>query len=394
MALLLDDALSQAVRVGTAPATAAPLTMACWFRSDDATITQALMSLGDTSANNWFELEAAGSIGGDPVRQMTRNAGTTVNNDTSTGYSANTWHHACGVWVTSSSRLVYIDGGSIGTSSTAVTPASIDALGIGRREIGAPGVYTSGMIAEAAIWDVDLSGSEVAALAKGILPTLIRPQSMVFYNPLIRTLTADLVGGLTLTEVNAPTVGNHPRVYRPRSVRGRRFTTEAGGGPVTGPVYVLVTGSNYATISLTGSNYATQAVSGRNDGTIALTGRYSNTGAAVAIETNIPRGRLFVGEDKVFQYTIYQSDGVTPQDITGWTLSWTLAASSSGAALITVAGVITNAAGGVLTVTVPDTPSGTDALSDGMYWHELKRTDAGSETVLAWGTIPVVDLTA
>jgi len=45
MARLFDDAASQFLKNDSAVVTAAPLTMACWFNSDDATKSQYLMTL-------------------------------------------------------------------------------------------------------------------------------------------------------------------------------------------------------------------------------------------------------------------------------------------------------------------------------------------------------------
>jgi hypothetical protein len=40
----------------------------------------------------------------------------------------------------------------------------------------------------------------------------IRPQSLVFYAPLVRNLV-DTKGGLTITNNNSATVADHPRIY-------------------------------------------------------------------------------------------------------------------------------------------------------------------------------------
>jgi hypothetical protein len=48
--------------------------------------------------------------------------------------------------------------------------------------------------------------------ADGMTCDKIRPQSLVFYAPLVRDLI-DVKGGLTITNNNTATVANHPRVY-------------------------------------------------------------------------------------------------------------------------------------------------------------------------------------
>jgi hypothetical protein len=99
---------------------------------------------------------------------------------------------------------------------------------------------------------------------------------------------------------------------------------------------------------------------------------------------------LFIGEDKSLIITVYQSDKRTRQNILGWSLSWMLKTSLSdvdGSALLTKttnSGIsLTTPSTGVCTVTIADTD--TDGLTPGKYFHELKRTDAGAETVLSHG---------
>lgn len=108
----------------------------------------------------------------------------------------------------------------------------------------------------------------------------------------------------------------------------------------------------------------------------------------MALEANV---QFFTGEDKILSFTIYQSDGSTAQNITGWSLSWMVKADKTDEddeALVTKSGAgvtITNGAAGQCSVTVED--SDIAALVGGTrYYHELKRTDAGLETVLSYGT--------
>lgn len=72
--------------------------------------------------------------------------------------------------------------------------------------------HFAGELAEAGVWLGTLTADEVVALAKGMTCDKIRPQSLVFYAPLVRALV-DQKGGLALTNNNGATVANHPRVY-------------------------------------------------------------------------------------------------------------------------------------------------------------------------------------
>ncbi len=74
------------------------------------------------------------------------------------------------------------------------------------------GNFFGGDIAEVGVWNVALNQQECASLAKGMTCDKVRPQSLVFYAPLVRDLI-DTKGGLTITNNNGATVANHPRIY-------------------------------------------------------------------------------------------------------------------------------------------------------------------------------------
>jgi hypothetical protein len=110
--------------------------------------------------------------------------------------------------------------------------------------------------------------------------------------------------------------------------------------------------------------------------------------------------RYFTGEDKSLAFTVYEpgtsqaaaeAGSGTPQNISGWTLSWMVKRFKTDAdadALVTKTTgdgiMLTTPASGLCTVTVED--SDIDALQAGAtYYHELKRTNAGFETVLSQG---------
>jgi hypothetical protein len=81
-----------------------------------------------------------------------------------------------------------------------------------RTSAGSLGQYHDGQIAEVGIWNAALTADEIASLADGMTCDKVRPQSLVFYAPLVRELQ-DVKGGLTITNNNTATVANHPRVY-------------------------------------------------------------------------------------------------------------------------------------------------------------------------------------
>lgn len=112
---------------------------------------------------------------------------------------------------------------------------------------------------------------------------------------------------------------------------------------------------------------------------------------------------MFKGEDKELEFAVY-IEGTTQaqinadptanrQDISGWTLEWTLAQKSTDVPLLdktTVAGIaITNSAQGELTVGIGSTE--TLDLPHGEYYHTLWRDNLGSRTVLSFGSFALRD---
>ena len=222
MARAFDDASLQGLRVTSAVVSAYPCTMACRFNCDDDAKTNKIMEVSNTATpqNDFFFMAAAGDIAGDPVQGYIRSAGATARAVvTSTGFTANTWHHACFVATNSTSRTIYLDaGGAVEDTNSSNFITGADVTLIGRREqVGAipTNSYFSGNLAEGAIWNVALTAAEVAILAKGYSPLLVRPQNLVAYWPMIRDTDDDIVGGFSMTPLNSPTIAAHPRVLYP-----------------------------------------------------------------------------------------------------------------------------------------------------------------------------------
>lgn len=99
----------------------------------------------------------------------------------------------------------------------------------------------------------------------------------------------------------------------------------------------------------------------------------------------------FVGEDKTLSFEIYSSDEATIQDVTGWATSFVMRQIGEADAIkITKSGSITgtyNADPDTNTqrIEITITDDDTDHLPHGDYQYALKRTTAGSETILAYG---------
>ncbi len=231
----LFDAATEYLQIEQAVITGYPFTLACWFNSDSIAISQALMWVGDKGEDNIYaSLRIEGATDGDPVVAQMR-IFSESNAITSTGYSANTWHHAAGVYTNATSRAAYIDGGSKGTDATNLTPVGFDRTAIGALRDITAAWWMSGLIAEAAIWNIALSDAEVADLAKNVDPLTIHPESIVALWRLIGRTSPeiDIVGGYNLTPTGT-VAADHPRIIYPASpqIIGVPSAVITGGTPI------------------------------------------------------------------------------------------------------------------------------------------------------------------
>lgn len=225
MARLFDDANEQALEYNGAVLTAVPISMACWFNTNDLGIVEMLMAIsrvpGGSLTNNTFCLYVDGTIGGDPVKAGVQN-NTFAAAAASAGPSLNTWGHACGVFASATSRAAYFNGANKGTNATNITPANVAKTDIARyyshNGTTVIGAWFSGMIAEAGIWDIALTDAEVAVLATGISPLAVHPSNLVAYWPIMGRDSPEIdpVGGYGMTlSASAPVAAAHPRVRYP-----------------------------------------------------------------------------------------------------------------------------------------------------------------------------------
>lgn len=218
MSLLFDDASSQYLSNANAIVSGTTLTMACWFNTNDITISQVLFSIGrSTSTEQTTLLLVAAATGtGVNARLIHTNTGGGASATTTTEAAANGWHHAIGL-LNAGSKTVQLDAGGSNTNAiVGIGTYTVDRTYIARRANNGVANYHSGLIAEAGLWDVVLVQSEIDALAKGFSPTRIRPASLKAYYPLLdqATPSIDPVGRYEMTWNAGPTVGSsHPAMF-------------------------------------------------------------------------------------------------------------------------------------------------------------------------------------
>lgn len=199
---------------GAAPVSAMPLTLACWAWSPVNNTFMNLMGLynsGSAENRNCYKLqiESLGSI-----RAATGDATTEAFAEATIDIATSTWFHGAAVFTSATSRACLLNGASKGTNATSKTPASAPnrvIMGVGGGTPIATPHSSTGLIAEAGIWDVALTDEEIGLLAKGISPSNIRPGNLVSYMPLIRDVVDVVFGGLGVT--GSLSAAAHPRVF-------------------------------------------------------------------------------------------------------------------------------------------------------------------------------------
>lgn len=211
---------SQTITAASAGVTAEPLTIAAWFYPTRNTARTVIVSLADTFGNNaglqmFYALVEDGTVAGDPIAATKQDGNVTAADAFSTtGFSTNSWHHGCAVFTSTTSRTIYLNGGSSATNTTTVNTnaSTVDKTAIACLGRSTNVAFFQGRVAEVGIWNVALNAEEAASLAKGITCDKVRPNALVFYAPLVRNIQ-DVRQGVTLTNNNTATVADHPRVY-------------------------------------------------------------------------------------------------------------------------------------------------------------------------------------
>ncbi|MDE8535474.1 LamG domain-containing protein, partial [Staphylococcus aureus] len=228
MAKLFAFSSSQYMTVNSAPVTAAPFTVSCWFKPTAFAANARFVSIGDVDVTNEQWSLGCNTLGRVRWGAQT-SAGEAFATYTGAAMSVGTWYHCAGVEASATSRLAYLDAASA-TNTTSRAPAGADSLFIGAKAASTPSDFADGDIAEVGVWDVALTADEIAVLARGYSPLFVRPGNLIFYMPLVRA-NVEMVGGLALSEVNTPTVSTHCRVFYP--ARPYVSIPAAAGGGIT-----------------------------------------------------------------------------------------------------------------------------------------------------------------
>jgi hypothetical protein len=189
-----------------------PLTFACWFYVPSAGFGNTLMNSGGDASLHYHWMTAHDSSKTVQVASRSGLGGSSAS--TTTNWSDDTWHHACTVIASATSRSVFLDGGGKATNIGSQSP-TINQFNLAVRFYNATyAQHHNGYIAEAAVWNVALTDSEVVILASRAYPLSVRLQSVVSYWPLMRS-PIDIRGNYELTAAGSPSAVDHPPIVYP-----------------------------------------------------------------------------------------------------------------------------------------------------------------------------------
>lgn len=194
------------------PATAFPATIACWGKKTATGANGTMLGMfGGSASNRWVRI----LMGGDgTVTGDTNSTGTDYQAATTTAtYTAGVWTHVACVFTANNSRTIYLDGANAVTTTGTGAFSVNSRTSFGSLDRSSPTEWFDGQLAEGAIWNVALTADEIASLAKGIPPSRVRPQSLKFYCPLIRS-AGELRFPYVISANGTPAAsGDHPRRY-------------------------------------------------------------------------------------------------------------------------------------------------------------------------------------
>ncbi|MFN5250967.1 MAG: LamG domain-containing protein [Bacteroidota bacterium] len=192
------------------------ITLAAWIKSTGVynSPVSFLAARSSTATNGrayTLQLNSAGKIGSN-----INSTGLAANNFVTEGTTVvgTNARHIAATFSPSTFSRVYLDGAQDAERTSSVPSSIADITGVNLNFGGLFGgsFFFNGTIAEVGIWNSALTQPEIASLADGMTCDKVRPQSLVFYAPLVRDLI-DQKGGLTITNNNGATVATHPRVY-------------------------------------------------------------------------------------------------------------------------------------------------------------------------------------
>jgi hypothetical protein len=211
---------------------------AFWIYLTSNTNNNRILTKWSSSNSNASFLVQFDATGSNLLIWAIRNNGNTniYGNKTLAGISLNAWTQVTITWNSSSGvHNIYFNGvnqslGSLFTQSVTNLQASTSHLQFGYESAESVNGFP-GRLAEVAIWNLDLTASEAAALAQGVIPYRIRPSALQGYWPLwgLTSPEPDLSGNDIPTSASPSTgvlTGTSPANHAPITPFTRKARSE------------------------------------------------------------------------------------------------------------------------------------------------------------------------
>ena len=202
------DGVNQYISSSSSPVTGAmPITAFCIVKRSAVSTNDSLISLSKSGGGGALVMYFQGSSNS---IFLYNEGSSSVNWQATSANTSTEWQSLTALWKSSSARQVYVNSVASSENTQNIGAVSLNRIGVGADFEGTSPL--TGFLAEVAIWTAELTVDEVNSLSKGFKPNRVRPQSLVFYAPLLRNLQ-DMRDNLALTNNNTATVSDHPRVY-------------------------------------------------------------------------------------------------------------------------------------------------------------------------------------
>jgi len=193
-----------------------PCTLHCWSQAPNLASTGVPLFVVNAAnpAPNFLGFQYRGGDANDPVYAYYCATGNfqPVDSDPGYSFSAGTWIPMSFTITSQTNYSLYAAGNKFTSTTSGNTPVSNRLLIIGAYTDGTYQGWLDDDVAMNAVWDAVLTDDEIYGIHKGISPRRVRPQSLVFYAPLVRNVQDISRNGITLTDTGT-TSSDHPRAY-------------------------------------------------------------------------------------------------------------------------------------------------------------------------------------
>ena len=212
-----DDYLSKSVAIFSGHTY--PLAFTAWVRPDDRGSENAVASDSGNGSSKQIRL---GTVSGGKFQMGMR--GGTATSSVHYDNGNTTWFHLTGLFIASNDYKLYVNGSHDGSGTTNAPIsdfADSTTFYIGTGVSSGTNIASKtweGGIAEVAAYSVVLADKDIASLAAGFSPVMVRPDRLIGYWPLGGghfPATVNPIGSTSLSVNSSPSAEAHPRIIYP-----------------------------------------------------------------------------------------------------------------------------------------------------------------------------------